>query len=47
MSTPSRPKGYPAVSPYLVVPGAQAVIDFAVKAFGAVALRRYDMQTAR
>lgn len=43
MSTPSRPHGYPAVSAYLVVPGAQAVIDFAVKTFDAVALRRYDM----
>lgn len=43
MSTPSRPNGYPAVSPYLVVHGARAVIDFAVKAFGAVQLRRFDM----
>ncbi len=43
MSTPSRPVGYPAVSAYLIVPGAQAVIDFAVKAFGAVPLRRFDL----
>ena len=43
MTKPTRPVGYPAVSPYLVVPGAQAVIDFAVKTFGAVALRRFDM----
>jgi len=42
MSSPSRPDGYPAVSPYLVVQGARAVVDFAVKAFGAVQLRRYD-----
>lgn len=43
MSTLSRPHGYSAVSAYLVVPGAQAVIDFAVTTFGAIALRRFDL----
>lgn len=43
MSTLSRPPGYSAVSAYLVVPGAQAVIDFAVKTFDAIALRRVDL----
>jgi uncharacterized glyoxalase superfamily protein PhnB len=37
-----KPDGYPAVSPYLVVPGAPAVIDFAIKVFDATQLRRYD-----
>lgn len=42
MATATRPAGYPAVSPYLVAEGAQAVIDFAVATFGATPLRRYD-----
>ena len=37
-----KPDGYPAVAPYLVVPGAPAVIDFAIKVFDATELRRYD-----
>lgn len=45
ISTPSRPDGYPAVSAYLVVRGAQAVIDFATRTFGAVTLRRFDQPT--
>lgn len=28
MSVPSKPDGYSSVSPYLVVEGAQRVIDF-------------------
>lgn len=38
-----KPDGYTSCSPYLVVQGAQRVIDFAQAAFGATALRRYDM----
>lgn len=38
-----KPEGYSSVSPYLVVQGAQRVIDFLQQAFGATALRRYDM----
>jgi uncharacterized glyoxalase superfamily protein PhnB len=36
------PKGYSTVSPYLVVAGAQAVIDFLKQAFDATELRRFD-----
>ena len=42
MSPPFRPSGYNAVSPYLVVAGAQRMIDFVKTAFGAKELRRYD-----
>ena len=38
-----KPRSYSSVSPYLVVAGAQKVIDFAKAAFGAFELRRYDM----
>ena len=37
-----KPKGYSTISPYLVVSGAQGVIDFLRNAFGATELRRYD-----
>lgn len=38
-----KPDGYTTVSPYLVIAGAQRVIDFLKQAFGAIDLRRYDM----
>ncbi len=38
-----KPTGYNTVSAYLIVAGAQRVIDFLDRAFGAKALRRYDM----
>jgi PhnB protein len=38
-----KPEAYSSVSPYLVVEGAQRVIDFMKAAFGAIELRRYDM----
>jgi PhnB protein len=38
-----KPEGYSTVSPYLVAPRAQQVIDFLKKTFGARELRRYDM----
>ena len=38
-----KPPGYTTVSPYLVVGGAQRVVDFLKLAFGATDLRRYDM----
>ena len=38
-----KPQSYSSVSPYLVVAGAQKVIDFARAAFGATELRRYDL----
>jgi PhnB protein len=37
-----KPKGYSSVSPYLIVAGAQKVIDFLQQTFGARALRRHD-----
>jgi PhnB protein len=43
MTVPSKPEGYSSVSPYLVIEGAQQVIDFLKEAFGATELRRYDM----
>jgi PhnB protein len=43
MNVPSKPEGYSSVSPYLVMEGAQRVIDFLKEAFGATELRRYDM----
>ena len=37
-----KPQGYPSVSAYIMADGAQRVIDFLVKAFDAVPLRRHD-----
>ena len=42
MSPPFKPSGYNSVSPYLVVGGAQRMIDFLKAVFGARELRRYD-----
>jgi PhnB protein len=41
MKVPHKPIGYTSVSPYLIVNGAAATIEFLVKALGAVELRRY------
>lgn len=38
-----KPDGYSTVSPYLVVSGAQRLIDFLKETFDATPLRRYDM----
>ena len=38
-----KPEGYSTISAYLVVAGAQRVIDFLKNVFGASELRRYDM----
>ena len=40
MSSLHKPKGYTSVAPYLVVDGASRTIDFLVRAFDAVPLRR-------
>lgn len=37
-----KPAAYTSVSPYLVVSGAQKVIDFVKAVFGAKEVRRYD-----
>lgn len=42
MSPTWKPDGYSTLSPYLVVNGAQGVLDFLVEAFDAVPLRRYE-----
>jgi uncharacterized glyoxalase superfamily protein PhnB len=42
MSAAAKPEGYSTVSPYLVVEGAQRVLDFLQRAFDATALRRYE-----
>jgi uncharacterized glyoxalase superfamily protein PhnB len=46
MTNPSvkvfKPAGYNSVSPYLVVPGAQRLIDFLSAVFDAKVARRYD-----
>lgn len=44
MSGAHMPEGYTSVSPYLVVDGAQRVIDFLREVFGAAELRRYDAE---
>lgn len=43
MVTAFKPKGYTTVSPYLIAKGAQQVIDFLKKTFGARELQRFDM----
>lgn len=42
MSVPFKPHGYTSVSPYLLVSGAQRVIDFLKQVFDATELRRID-----
>jgi len=37
-----KPASYPSVSPYLVVAGAETLIDFMQAVFGATVLRRVD-----
>ena len=41
MTKAFRPASYPAVSPYLIVDGASRTIEFLVRAFDAVELRRF------
>ena len=41
MATAYKPTGYNSISPYLVVDGADATIEFLKKVFGAAPLRRY------
>jgi uncharacterized glyoxalase superfamily protein PhnB len=41
MSVSYKPNSYSSVSPYLIVDGASAAIDFLVKVFGGVELRRF------
>jgi PhnB protein len=41
MTSQHKPQGYTTVSPYLIVAGADATIDFLGRVFGAVELRRF------
>ncbi|MCK6628874.1 MAG: VOC family protein [Anaerolineae bacterium] len=41
MSTFYKPNNYSTVSPYLIVEGASATLDFLKRVFGAVELRRF------
>lgn len=47
MSSPHKPEGYSTISPYLVVDGASETIDFLVRVFGAVELRRFPDATGK
>ena len=43
MTSHWKPTDYPELSPYLMVKGAQGVIDFLKQAFDGVELRRFDL----
>lgn len=45
MTTSYKPAGYNSASPYLIVKGAAATIDFLKGVFDAVPLRRYENDT--
>jgi uncharacterized glyoxalase superfamily protein PhnB len=47
MSSSHKPFGYTTVSPYLVVDGASQTIDFLIRVFGAVELRRFPDSTGK
>ena len=47
MSSMYKPEGYSTVSPYLIVNGASATIEFLVKVFGATELRRFPNDTGK
>jgi len=47
MNTPFKPDRYSTVSPYLVVDGADATIDFLKRVFGAIELRRFPDEAGK
>jgi len=47
MNSTYKPQGYTSVSPYLIVDGASRTIDFLVRVFDAVELRRFPDPTGR
>ena len=47
MSTSYKPNNYSTVSPYLIVNGANATIDFLKKVFGATELRRFPEESGK
>lgn len=42
-----KPEGYTSVSPYLIVDGASATIDFLARVFDAVELRRFPDESGK
>lgn len=47
MSPAHKPEGYTSVAPYLLVDGAERTIEFLVRVFGAVELRRFPDESGR
>ena len=47
MNSAYKPHGYTSVSPYLIVDGASGTIEFLVRAFDAVELRRFPDATGK
>ena len=47
MISSHKPRGYTTVSPYLIVNGASGTIDFLVRVFDAVELRRFADPTGK
>ena len=47
MNAGYKPDGYTSVSPYLIVDGAAQTIDFLVRVFDAVELRRHQSESGR
>lgn len=47
MSAQYKPTDYSTVSPYLIVDGAEATIDFLKRVFGAVELRRFPDESGK
>lgn len=47
MNSQYKPVNYSTVSPYLIVNGADATIDFMKRVFGAVELRRFPDESGR
>lgn len=47
MNAPYKPDQYTSVSPYLIVDGASATIEFLKRVFGAVELRKYADDTGK
>jgi PhnB protein len=47
MSTPHKPDQYSAVSPYLIVDGAEATLKFLAEVFDAIELRRFPDEDGR
>jgi len=47
MDASYKPNNYSSVSPYLIVDGANAIIDFLKRVFGAVELRRFPDEAGK